>query len=93
MCSVNDLLMYLDSGEISYSDYEFAKNIIFDINFEDLALFINGIDIPLADICRVEYSWEEFGFDGCYIIYLDNNDIVFRGWYDNDRTGKLYKIN
>lgn len=88
--ALHELDAALDCGELDSDKHALAYQIQWDINFEDVILFINGIDIDLKDIKHVEYGdCDETKFDGCYSVTFRNGDIKKYGWHDFDMTGSL----
>lgn len=80
----------LEYGELTAEQHALAYQIQWDINFEDVLLFINGIDVSLKDIKHVEYGdCDETKFDGCYFVTFQNGDVKKYGWHDFDMTGSL----
>ena len=88
--ALQELDTALDCGELDSDKHAFAYQIQWDINFEDVLLFINGINIDLKDIKHVEYGdCAETEFDGCYSVTLHNGEVKKYGWHDFDMTGSL----
>lgn len=88
--ALQELDSCLEYGEITAEQYGLAYQIQWDINFEDVLLFINGIDAELEDIKHVEYGdCDETEFDGCYSVTFHNGDVKRYGWHDFDMTGSL----
>jgi len=88
--ALQELDTALDCGELDSDKHAFAYQIQWDINFEDVLLFINGINIDLKDIKHVEYGdCDETEFDGCYSVTLHNGEVKRYGWHDFDMTGSL----
>lgn len=88
--ALQELDSCLEYGELTAEKHALAYQIQWDINFEDVLLFINGIDIDLKDIKHVEYGdCDETEFDGCYSVTLRNGEVKKYGWHDFDMTGSL----
>ena len=88
--ALQELDSCLECGELNAEQHALAYQIQWDINFEDVVLFINGIDIDLKDIEHVEYGdCDETKFDGCYSVTLHNGEVKKYGWHDLDMTGSL----
>lgn len=88
--ALQELDAALDCGELDAEKHALAYQIQWDINFEDVVLFINGIDIDLKDIEHVAYGdCDETKFDGCYSVTLRNGEVKKYGWHDFDMTGSL----
>lgn len=91
--ALQELDSALDCGEVTQEERDAGQNIQWDINFEDVVLFINGIDIDLKDIKHVAYGdCDESKFDGCYSVTLYNGEVKRYGWHDFDMTGALTPI-
>ena len=91
--ALQELDACLDCGELDAEKHALAYQIQWDINFEDVILFINGIGIDLKDIKHVEYGdCDETKFDGCYNVTLQDGTTKQYGWYDSDMTGSLTLI-
>lgn len=88
--ALQELDSCLEYGELTAEKHALAYQIQWDINFEDVLLFINGIDADLKDIKHVEYGdCDETKFDGCYSVTFHNGDVKKYGWHDFDMTGSL----
>lgn len=88
--ALQELDSCLEYGELTAEKHALAYQIQWDINFEDVLLFINGIDADLKDIKHVEYGdCDETKFDGCYSVTFQNGDVKKYGWHDFDMTGSL----
>jgi len=88
--ALQELDSCLECGELTAEKHALAYQIQWDINFEDVLLFINGIDADLKDIKHVEYGdCDETKFDGCYSVTFHNGDVKNYGWHDFDMTGSL----
>lgn len=88
--ALQELDSCLECGELNAEQHALAYQIQWDINFEDVLLFINGIDADLKDIKHVEYGdCDETKFDGCYSVTFHNGDVKKYGWHDFDMTGSL----
>ncbi len=88
--ALQELDTCLEVGELDSEKHALAYQIQWDINFEDVLLFINGVTIDLKDIKHVEYGdCDETKFDGCYDVTLHNGDVKKYGWHDFDMTGSL----
>ena len=88
--ALQELDSALECGEVTQQEYEDGQNVQWDINFEDVVLFIAGIDVPLKDVKHVEYGdCDETKFDGCYSVTFHNGDVKKYGWHDFDMTGSL----
>lgn len=91
--ALQELDSALECGEVTQQEYEDGQNVQWDINFEDVVLFIAGIDIPLKDVKHVEYGeCDPSKFDGCYSVTLHDGSIKKYGWHDFDMTGALTAI-
>lgn len=88
--ALQELDSCLEYGELTAEQHALAYQIQWDINFEDVLLFINGVDVNLKDIKHVEYGdCDETKFDGCYSVTFHNGDVKKYGWHDFDMTGTL----
>lgn len=89
--ALNELDAALACGEVNSDAFEAAQNVQWDINFEDVVLFINGIDVALSDVKHVEYG-DCAEYDGCYSVTMRDGAIKKFGWYDGDMSGTLYHV-
>ena len=89
--ALNELDAALACGEVNSDAFEAAQNVQWDINFEDVVLFINGIDVALSDVKHVEYG-DCAEYDGCYSVTMRDGTIKKFGWYDGDMSGTLYHV-
>lgn len=87
--ALQELDSCLEYGELNAEQHELAYKIQWDINFEDVLLFVNGIDIPLQDIKHVEYGDCSNEYDGCYNVTLHDGTTKHYGWHDWDATASL----
>ena len=88
--ALQELDSALNCGEVTQEERDAGQNIQWDINFEDVVLFISGIDVPLNDVKHVAYGdCDETQFDGCYSVTLNNGKVKRYGWHDFDMTGSL----
>ena len=88
-----DILMdALESGEITQKEFDAARHIKFDINEEDVPLFIQGCVDPLQDVESVEYSNMDSEYDGVYEVTMKSGEVNHYGWYDSDTVATLYLI-
>lgn len=91
--ALQELDSALECGEVTQQEHDDGQNVQWDINFEDVVLFIAGIDIPLKDVKHVEYGeCDPSKFDGCYSVTLHDGSIKKYGWHDFDMTGALTAI-
>ena len=94
--ALQELEYCLEYGEISQEEHDMGMNIQWDINSEDVVLFIAGMDtlgVSLSDIEHVEYGdCDESEFDGCYSVTMSNGSVKQYGWHDMDMTGALTAI-
>lgn len=87
--ALQELDSCLEYGELNAEQHALAYQIQWDINFEDVLLFVNGIDIPLQDIKHVEYGDCSKEYDGCYNVTLHDGTTKQYGWHDWDATASL----
>lgn len=91
--ALQELDSALECGEVTQQEHDDGQNVQWDINFEDVVLFIAGIDISLKDVKHVEYGeCDPSKFDGCYSVTLHDGSIKKYGWHDFDTTGALTAI-
>ena len=94
------LLDALDSDEITLEEFTCAKDIKFDINDEDVPLFIRSLETLAPDeytdflrnISRVEYTDDPIPpeYSGAYMVTLNDNTTQVYGWKDSDSLAVLY---
>lgn len=91
--ALQELDTCLECGEITQEEHDDGQNIQWDINFEDVVLFVNGVEDSLKDIKHVAYGdCDESQFDGCYVVTLNNGQVKKYGWHDYDFSGALTLI-
>ena len=91
--ALQELDTCLECGEITQEEHDYGQNIQWDINFEDVVLFVSGVEDSLKDIKHVAYGdCDESQFDGCYVVTLNNGQVKKYGWHDYDFSGALTLI-
>lgn len=91
--ALQELDSALECGEVTQEEHDAGQNIQWDINFEDVVLFVSGVADSLKDIKHVAYGdCDESKFDGCYSVTLNNGQVKRYGWHDFDATGALTLI-
>jgi hypothetical protein len=88
----NELMSGLTAGEITQEQFDLAKEIVFNINEEDIILFVQGMSHILEDIFSVSYADIQSKYDGAYAVTMKDDCICYYGWYDADSTVTLYRI-
>ena len=88
----NELISGLAAGEITQEQFNLAKEIAFNINEEDVVLFVQGMEDVLEDVFSVSYADIQSKYDGAYAVVMKDDCIHYYGWYDADSTVTLYRI-
>lgn len=92
MEAYKELMSALEAEEITQNDFNLAKSIEFNINQEDITLFVQGMQSHLGVIKSVSYSDIEGKYDGAYEVVMTDGTIKYYGWYDLDSCVTLYPI-
>lgn len=92
MEAYNELMTALEAEEITQEDFNLAKAIEFNINQEDITLFIQGMQSHLGQIKSVSYADIDTKYDGAYEVLMTDGIVKYYGWYDLDSSVTLYPI-
>ena len=94
MAVYEELISALEAGEISHFEWTQAKGIIFNINEEDISLFIQGSrdQLYLDDVFSVSYSDITSDYDGVYCVLMKDDSIRYYGWIDACSSTTLYRV-